>query len=318
MLGFLKKEKSTDLIGISLQQNNICMVSLSDIHLEKPCINFATHKAYLSQKDQQQALQVLIQEQALTNPVCYTVLESENYQLINMQAPNLPDDELQQAMRWQIKSMIDYSPDDAVIDIFDMPNKYNNDDQKKMLYVVSAKKETIEERSNLINNNKLALQVIDIEELALRNICTLFPQHKTGMIYLNIEATHSTIIIVKEGLLYLARTLNFGLDSINNSMDINQSNNDSLNTIILEIQRSTDYYESHYGQAPCQNLLISPIKIHKPELIEYLSSILNINIMAFDINKVFTCNTAIADEEQSLYITAIGSLLRDYSQETEA
>lgn len=317
MLGFPKKEKNSGLIGISLQSDHICMVSLSDIHLEKPRINFVTHKQCLSKEDQSQALQTLIQERALTNPDCYTVLESERYQLINMQAPNLPEDELKQAMRWQIKNMIDYSPDDAVIDIFEMPKKYNNDDQNKMLYVVSAKKEDIDERSRLIQNNKLSLQVIDIEELALRNICTLFPQHKTGMIYLNIEASHSTIIIVKEAQLYLARTLNFGMDSLDTSMDVTQGNNDSLNTIILEIQRSTDYYESHYGQAPCQNLLISPVNMHQPELLEYLSSILNINIMRLDLNQVFDCNTSIADEEQSLYITAIGALLRDYQQETE-
>src|SRR5687767_13665814 len=46
---------------------------------------------------------------------CLTVLQPKDYQLMLVDAPNVPAIELKKAIRWQVKDLLDYHVDDATI-----------------------------------------------------------------------------------------------------------------------------------------------------------------------------------------------------------
>src|SRR5687768_6611414 len=48
---------------------------------------------------------------------CLSVLPSTDYQLLLVDAPNVPAPELKAAVRWKLKDMLDYHVDDATIDV---------------------------------------------------------------------------------------------------------------------------------------------------------------------------------------------------------
>jgi len=52
---------------------------------------------------------------------CAALLKPGEYQLLLVEAPNVPKDELKSAIRWRIKDMIDYHIDDATVDVLDIP-----------------------------------------------------------------------------------------------------------------------------------------------------------------------------------------------------
>ena len=50
-----------------------------------------------------------------------SVLDPDSYRLLLVEAPDVPADELRAAVRWRVKDLIDFHVDDAVIDVFEMP-----------------------------------------------------------------------------------------------------------------------------------------------------------------------------------------------------
>src|ERR1041385_6627200 len=60
-------------------------------------------------------------ELGLENYQCLTLLPASDYQLLLVDAPNVPALELKTAVRWRIKDMLDYHVEDATIDVLDIP-----------------------------------------------------------------------------------------------------------------------------------------------------------------------------------------------------
>src|SRR3989338_10953668 len=55
---------------------------------------------------------------------CAWVLSPEQYQLFIVDKPALPDAEIAQALRWQIKDLISYSPQDAAVQYVTIPSHH--------------------------------------------------------------------------------------------------------------------------------------------------------------------------------------------------
>lgn len=51
-----------------------------------------------------------------------SVLDPSGYRLPLVEAPDGPPAELRAAVRWRVKSLIDFHIDDAVIDLFEIPS----------------------------------------------------------------------------------------------------------------------------------------------------------------------------------------------------
>src|SRR5512142_1253256 len=72
-----------------------------------------------------------------------TLLSANEYQLMMVDAPNVPVDELKTAIRWKIKDALNYHVDDATVDVLQIPtNKYGGD-RPQSLYAIAASKDTI-------------------------------------------------------------------------------------------------------------------------------------------------------------------------------
>jgi len=67
------------------------------------------------------ALEKIRKEVPLEGGRYTTVLSSNEYQLLMVEAPNVPVDELKTAIRWKIKDSLNYHVDDATIDVLQIP-----------------------------------------------------------------------------------------------------------------------------------------------------------------------------------------------------
>src|SRR5687768_16775723 len=52
---------------------------------------------------------------------CVTLLPRNEYQIVLVDAPSVPADEVKAALRWRIKDMIDYPVDEATVDMLELP-----------------------------------------------------------------------------------------------------------------------------------------------------------------------------------------------------
>jgi MSHA biogenesis protein MshI len=80
--------------------------------------------------------------------------------------------------------------------------------------------------------------------------------------------------------------------------------------IALEVQRSLDYYDSHFRQSPITTLALAPMPREVPGLVDYLKANLSINVITMDLTKLMECEVDLKPELQSACLTVLGAALR--------
>lgn len=270
--------------------------------------------------DRRKTLQELVKQHALTGANCVSVLEPGSYQLLQVEAPDVDATELKAAVRWRVKEFIDFHIDDAAIDVFEMPSQGPRA-RARIMYAVAARNPLIMQRVELLQGVGLNVQTIDITELALRNIAQLLPEDEGGVALLQLSAGEGMITLTRQATLYLARNLDVGalqlgtgggagFSSDNLALAPQGNRERAFETIMLEVQRSFDYYESNFGQAPIKNLIIGPLAEPQDELAEYAASHLGVKARALDLNTVLKSRTPLDSALQANCISTIGAALR--------
>lgn len=112
--------------------------------------------------------------------------------------------------------------------------------------VVAARKSLVSELVTLVENCGLALVSIDIAELALRNLVSRIDPDRRGAALVYMRERFGQMIVCKGEALYLSRRLDVTSDDLRDA----SSQESSVQSLALEMQRSLDYYESQLGQVP--------------------------------------------------------------------
>lgn len=200
-------------------------------------------------------LEKICKEAHLGNHQFTTLLAPGEYQMLVVDAPNVPADELKTAIRWRIKDALSYHIDDATVDVLQIPSGKYGAERPQSMYAVAASNVTIQKRIALFENAKLDLKVIDIPEMAQRNIASLFEEKERGLALLAFDEDGGLLTFTSEGELYLARRIEI---SIGQLQDANQSlRQQYLDRVELEVQRSLDYFGRQFHYIPVNRLLVS-------------------------------------------------------------
>ncbi len=243
---------------------------------------------------------------------CLSALEIGDYNLLLVEAPDVQPEELRAAVRWRVKDLIDFHIDDAVVDVFEAPS-YKAAGNNKMMYAVVARSSRVKQLIEQLNGAGLHLDIIDIPELALRNVAAMLPEDVGGVALVYVGQHQGLITITKQSQLYLSRTINSGTTSLPESvlsvMD-DELCQQWLDNIIIEVQRSMDFYESHFSQPQVTSLVMTPIGKEIPGITEYLSEQLQIPARMLDVNELIDVDEPISSSVQSRCMLAIGTALR--------
>ena len=247
----------------------------------------------------------------------YIVLSQHEYELELIEAPPVEPDEMLEAVRWRLKDLISIPVEEAVIDIFHLPeDAYRG--RKKMLYVVAASKDTIENKIKLIKDAGLDLQVIDIEELALRNLSLFVPGHEQGTVaFLSMKENNGHIHMFCHENMYLTRSIEMGYASFvpqeNDQWQIEREDHGSMvERYILDVQRSLDYYESQVGKGIANKLYVLPSEMDESDIVTHLQAMLTQDVANFDCKDIvpFTEGVEPSLAQQALCLPAIGAVFR--------
>jgi len=277
-----------------------------------PMLELCHYQQLDSVKKPKNVLENLVKQAQLDHSLCVSLVELDDYSLVMVEAPDVQPEELRAAIRWRIKDLIDFNIDDAVIDVFEVPETKAGR-KGSMVYAVVARASRVKQRIEQLLNIGLNLEVVDIPELALRNIAALLPEDVAGVALVYIGEDKGLITITRQQTLYLSRRLATGVnalpDTLMQSNDPNAIEN-WLDGIIVEIQRSLDYYESHFSLAPVSSLVIAPLPRELPGLVQYIAAQLDIATRMLDVQTLIDSEQPLDSQLQSQCLLAIGAALR--------
>lgn len=231
-------------------------------------------------------------------------LGDNDYQMLQVAPPEVPDDELRDAVRWQIRDLVDFPIEEAVVDVFQVPRDTQREGARTA-YVVVARQNLLRQKVALFKETKLKLQAIDIPELVLRNIANLLPSADRGVALLYFGADSGQIIICRAGKLCLARTINIGVEALRPEAPYWQ---DMVDTVALEIQRSLDFFDSNFSQSAISALTLAPLGFSSADLMASLGEALGMAVQPLDVAQLLDCQMLPDQPEQCLL--AIGAALR--------
>src|SRR4051812_20487825 len=189
---------------------------------------------------------------------CAALLRPGDYQLLLVEAPNVPNEELKSAIRWRIKDMIDYHVDDATLDVLAIPQEASPPGaatRNQMMYAVSARNELIEATIRQCDEAKIPLSVIDIPETAQRNIAALFEEGERAVGVVYFAEQWGLLTINYRGELYLARRFDIGLQQVTGDPAAVEG---ALERVAVEIQRPLDHFDRQFRSIPVAKLLVAP------------------------------------------------------------
>lgn len=251
-------------------------------------------------------LKDMVKSLGLSGGDCTLVLPPSYYRLVAVEAPDVPPQELRDAVRWKIGDLVDVPVAEAAVDAFPMPDAAQRGGNKSVFAVV-APREEIRPMLNYLDTCGLNVACIDIAELALRNLIERTDENATGVVVLALAEKQSQLMIVRNGEVYLVRPLNFSSRML---MREGNEREIAVTQLIGEIKRSLDYFEVQLRQDPLSSVAVMPIESGMDFLIERLSGSVGAEVFPVNISNLVSCEAALPDSIQHSCATAVGGALR--------
>ena len=308
---FSLKTKRDDKLtaGLTLSSEGIALAIISHETLLPSLLHAEFYPSTIA--EQPSLLAELKLQHRLDQHPCNLVLSPDEYQLLQVESPDVPSQEQGAAIRWRIKDLIDFHIDDAVIDLIKLPSEQSS--TTNSIQVVACRKSIIQRHVDQLHSAKLALSTIDIAELSARNLLSHQSEQHEGLALLNLWGDYARISLYLNNNLYLSRSSSIGLNTLAHIFENEHIDDASLlvlDSLALELQRTFDYYESHSRQAPIQQLFIQTNTAFSTKLAELIQQRTGINTQSINIDSLVQNDSKNTDALPSRCLSAIGGALR--------
>jgi MSHA biogenesis protein MshI len=306
---FAKNTRQPGWLALSLHPDRVDLVHVRRSPNRRPEI--ALCETYRREGTFAETLARLRKEFKLGRYRCTTLLKNEDYQLHQVDAPNVPAAEMKTAMRWRVKDIIDYPLDAATVDVLDIPVEGNTPARNHQVYAVTAPNKAIEACVKAFNDAGIPLEAIDIPDLAQRNVAALYEPEGRGVAMLAFYEKEGMLTFTRGGELYLVRRIDVSLAQLNETDT--ERRHLFFERIGLELQRSFDHFDRQYSYVPVSKLLLAALSPDNG-LAGYLAPNISIPVETIDLGTVLDFPLAPElkhHERQSQCFAAIGAALRD-------
>lgn len=242
---------------------------------------------------------------------CTTLLTQADYRLLQIDAPAVPTEEREQAVRWRLKDLVDFPVENAAIGVLDIPLKDGSGGRQPTAFAVIAPAQAVGERMRLFDNAKVPLGAIDVPELAQRNVAVLFEEPNRGLAFLGLVDGEGLLTITYGGELYLVRRIDVSAkvlaeaDSERRQMLVER--------LVLELQRTLDNFDRQFNFISVARLVVASEQ-QVDGLLAALSENLYVPVLAMDLATVvdFPAVPELrSPERQAQCLPAIGAALRE-------
>lgn len=305
---FGSAKKQPGLMAMSYVPEGLCLAHVQFAGDDKPRVTVCGVTSDDGKHDK--LLDKAAKEMHLGRYRCGMLLAPREYQMLVVEAPNVPAAELKTAMRWRVKDLLDFHIDDATLDVLDIPPDSSGVARSHSMYAIAARNSTIEQHVNQCHGANIPLEVIDIPEMAQRNIAARLEESGRGLAMISFSEDGGLLTVTYHGELYLARQLDIGWRQLaQGDADAQQA---QFDRIALELQRSLDNIERQFQFINISRLWLG----HLPDmdgLRVYLAQNLSVAVSVLDLNDIFDFSRVPAVgalNNQARFFLTLGAALR--------
>ena len=257
------------------------------------------------------------------------MLRPAQYQLLQIDVPAVPPEELRTAARWQIRDMVSQHVDDLTLDVLRV-----GDDQGRTsggLFVVAAPNAEIRAVMDMAQKLHCEVKVIDIRDLAQRNLQTALARRLGVLARAQaaigiIRGNQALLTICANGELFYSRRIELGEDFLGADWRQGAAANGELTLstgdleadrgqrLVVEVQRSLDLWDRTWPQLPLDRVMVQA-GARSEELANWLGQELGHTVLPMDVSPIFPGFEGGSDEDRRLCWPLLGVLLREEGRE---
>ncbi len=217
----------------------------------------------------------------LAGAAASVVMAAGSYQMLLVEAPPVAQDELAEALKWKVKDLLHGSIDDNVIDGFMLPDDAYRGRQK-MAYSVATERVALQRLVDQLNQGGLRVDRVEIPELVLLRLLEQDSKADHAEMVIVIGDRGGFMAAIADKAIYLSRKLDISSELM--AACTNDQQGEGVDQLVLELQRSRDYFESQMGKGAITRLMLAPLNDSPVGLIEVLTDRLGLNVelLAFD------------------------------------
>ncbi|TDM09486.1 MAG: agglutinin biogenesis protein MshI [Ideonella sp. MAG2] len=237
------------------------------------------------------------------------VLPRGQYQVVSMEAPDVPRDEWISALRWKLKDVVDFPVDQAAIDVLAIPGA-NPESPVRSVLAVAAPEERVRPLAEQCQDAHVGLEAIDVVESGLRNLCALTGDAERAQAMVRVGPMDTQLVITYRGELLMVRYIDANSAQVTDpDDDVRQA---VFDRIALEAQRTLDMCERLFSYANLGGLWVAP-GLGAPGLVEYLRDVVYVPVAEMKLDEVLDISRVLdlsTPEAQSAFSAALGAALR--------
>ncbi len=262
--------------------------------------------------------------------------------------PKIPKAELEEAIRWELKKIAPQPVEEMAIDYLTAAEYEDQGVTRCDLIVVAADRASLKEQLGDLKPFGIRVRAADVVPLAQLNTVRLnYPEDlEANLAFMDLGGDRTDINVAKAGTLRLTRTVPLGGDGITRAIasrfqvDLGEAEElkkkigvgegdpgdlkvpfkeardlirAEMERILLEVQRSLDYYTMQFRETAISKLLLMGGNALLPGLREFLARYLDANIEVCDPFRKIICDEHTGGGLRSLaprFATSVGLALR--------
>lgn len=238
------------------------------------------------------------------------VLERGQYQIVPTEAPaDVPREEWKDALRWQLKGQLDFSAEDAALDLLALPSDQHQRRQTQLLAVL-APKHRLRELVGQAEAQRQGLEAIDIPETALRNLSARLEPENRAQALLSFGSGQGSLVITQGGELLMFRQIELAAEALAHEDDARREA--ALDRAALEVQRTLDNFDRMFSHLSLARVLVAPGP-GMGGLVGHLAQLVTVKVEALDVHALLDLSAApdLQGAEAARWLLALGAALRD-------
>lgn len=221
----------------------------------KPVVGLC--ETYRSEGDELNALRRLRKSRGLDGYRCTLCLGFDAYQLMQVEAPEVPEEEMREALRWSLKDRVDFPVEQATLDFLDVPADKEGQARSRYKHVAISRNEVIGRHVRLFQEAGVDLAAIDIPEMAQRNLAELLGTPERAVAMLGFSEGGGLLTFTWRGRLLASRHIDVSLPQLGGAGEAERSA--LFERIGLELQRSLDTFERQMTFVSLDRLIVTPL-----------------------------------------------------------
>ena len=240
------------------------------------------------------------------------VLSAGQYEIHPLPAPPVPGEELREAVRWQLRGVLAYPPEQAAIDFVRLPQ--TSQSGAASLLVVATKQSVVDELIETFALGGVNIDAVDVPEFAQRNLGTLAAAGEGTHAWLSFDIDSCLLTAQLGDDLCFARRIAMPGARVGvsrNDADAAEQIAAFAQRIAAQVQRSLELFERQSGLPQVLQMTVGPHPFARA-LIDAIAELTGIETTMFEESRYFTLDVASGERVARLQetLTALGATLR--------